>query len=902
MKRIIPKPSKVRTAIYKDLKVRDLLFWTVILLSVFFIAISNITIKLYIIIGLLAIATTLFFIKVEERLYYELYVLLRFLISKKKFKGTEQVAVESVDGDIIKFKGGYCAGVLKISPMEFFLLREEVQDKLIFAFSIIYKNLSVGQKISLIKLDRPIFLDDFSNDVALTLDKIKEKHKEGTLPYSEKMFKAKQFVLKSRKEQLDKINTVDNCCYYNAFYIVVYGTQESVNKTLFSDMRDLRENGIKTDRLADKELLSFIKRTYTQVFDEREITSENDISSLTPSSIVYKPKYVEVDGIRESTFVITRYPIETFNAWATALCNLDFTKVVINARPVEIEKAIKQLDRSASELEEKYNKTGKISTRNETETHYASLKYLVEELGNNNEIFLDTNISITAYDYDNAGGEFRREIRKIINKLGFRTSPMTCRQAEAFRNSTLNATFDTKQVYAQGINSSSLAAAFPFVANQILEKNGILLGENSAPVIIDFFKRDDLHKNSNTVVLGSVGGGKSFFAKTLFTNMLSENVKLFILDPEAEYGILANNFDGKVIDMGSGGIIINPFAVLTDVSDEAEYSGNLLLSHLTFLEEFFASTLDGLGSENLELVLSLLPKLYESKGITPDIDLKNYNGDYPTFDDFAKLVKDYIAKAKSSEEKEKLKTVEMFLSKFSGNGRYSYLWNGQTNLKANEDFIVFNFQTLLSNANKTIARAQMLLLTQYLNNELIHNYNKIKVGAFVKPIVIAIDEAHVFIDPRNPIALTFMKNTAKRCRKYQGMQVVLTQSVNDFLGGVELERESKAVITESQYTFVFPLNASSAADFLKLYDKLDITNEEANEIIDNPRGTAFFIAHQKNRTSFRVIASKEVQHLFEKPFDFDDEAVGSETTEQAIDVSENEEGKTQEEMPVEEQK
>ena len=297
-----------------------------------------------------------------------------------------------------------------------------------------------------------------------------------------------------------------------------------------------------------------------------------------------------------------------------------------------------------------------------------------------------------------------------------------------------------------------------------------------------------------------------------------------------------------------------------------------------------------------------MPKLYESKGITPDIDLKNYNGDYPTFDDFAKLVKDYIAKAKSSEEKEKLKTVEMFLSKFSGNGRYSYLWNGQTNLKANEDFIVFNFQTLLSNANKTIARAQMLLLTQYLNNELIHNYNKIKVGAFVKPIVIAIDEAHVFIDPRNPIALTFMKNTAKRCRKYQGMQVVLTQSVNDFLGGVELERESKAVITESQYTFVFPLNASSAADFLKLYDKLDITNEEANEIIDNPRGTAFFIAHQKNRTSFRVIASKEVQHLFEKPFDFDDEAVGSEATEQAIDVAENEEGKTQEEMPVEEQK
>ena len=205
----------------------------------------------------------------------------------------------------------------------------------------------------------------------------------------------------------------------------------------------------------------------------------------------------------------------------------------------------------------------------------------------------------------------------------------------------------------------------------------------------------------------------------------------------------------------------------------------------------------------------------------------------------------------------------MFLSKFSGSGRYAYLWNGQTNLEANADFVVFNFQTLLANANKTIASAQMLLLTQYLNNELIRNYTKIKKGLNVKPIVIAVDEAHVFIDPNNPVALRFMKNTAKRCRKYNGMQVVMTQSVNDFLGGVELERESKAVITESQYTFVFPLNASSASDFLQLYSKLDITTEEANAIMDNPRGTAFFIAHQRNRTSFRVLANKTVRGLFE---------------------------------------
>ena len=235
----------------------------------------------------------------------------------------------------------------------------------------------------------------------------------------------------------------------------------------------------------------------------------------------------------------------------------------------------------------------------------------------------------------------------------------------------------------------------------------------------------------------------------------------------------------------------------------------------------------------------------------------------------------------------------MFVEKFATGGRYSFLWNGQTNLKANADFVVFNFQTLLANANKTIATAQMLLLTQYLNNELIQNYNRIKRGESSSHIVIAIDEAHIFIDPNNPVALRFMKNTAKRCRKYNGMQVVLTQSVNDFLGGIELERESKAVITESQYTFVFPLNASSAHDFLKLYDKMDITEDESNSIMDNPRGSAFFIAHQRSRTNIRIVAPQELRDLFERKVELPSEEVQDVApTEQAQDVVPD--GETQE--------
>ena len=864
MKRIIPKPSKVRTAIFRDWYIRDFVFLIVACALIALAAFSNLKLNLVLAALIFAIAAPLFLVKVEDqRLYYELYVLFRFKTAKKRFSGSEMTAVESIEDTVIQFKGGYCAGVLKVSPMEFFLLREELQDKYIEAFSVIFKNLAVGQKISIVKLDRPVFLDNNLRELNEKIEKLSNETDNSRLN------EARKYVLDTRKEELERVNAINNCWYYNAFYIVLYGEKDTIiNRTLTNDVRELGVNGITATRISGDELLSFVKRTFTQVFDERDIkfgeNKEDNQSAFTPKEVSFTRKYTEVDGIREKTYVITRYPVETFNAWATALCSMDFTKVVITASPVALDKAIKQLDRSASELEEKYNKTGRISTKSESETHYASLKYLVEELGNNNEVMLDTCITVTAYDYDKKGGEFFNEMRKQINKLGFRANPMACRQPEAYKMATLNSGLERKQVFFQGINSSSLAAAFPFVSNMIIESNGVQLGENTAPVIINFFKRDDMYKNSNVVVLGSVGGGKSFFAKTLFTNLMSDGVRLFILDPEAEYLHLVENCGGKVIDMGAGGNIINPFAVLTDVSDDNESTENLLLAHLTFLEEFFRTTLSGLGSENLELVLSLLPKLYARHNITQKTQLKSYKNDYPTFDDFYEFINELIKQTKSDEEREKLNTVQMFIAKFATGGRYSFLWNGQTNLQANADFIVFNFQTLLANSNKTIAAAQMLLLTQYLNNELIHNYNKIKVGQTVAPIVIAIDEAHVFIDPTNPVALRFMKNTAKRCRKYNGMQVVMTQSVNDFLGGAELERESKAVITESQYTFVFPLNASSAQDFLKLYDKLDITDEEANAIMDNARGSALFIAHQRNRTTFKVVAPNNIRRLFEE--------------------------------------
>jgi len=176
---------------------------------------------------------------------------------------------------------------------------------------------------------------------------------------------------------------------------------------------------------------------------------------------------------------------------------------------------------------------------------------------------------------------------------------------------------------------------------------------------------------------------------------------------------------------------------------------------------------------------------------------------------------------------------------------------------------VFNFQSLLANKNNTVANAQMLLVLKWLENEIIKNreYN-IKYRQN-RRIIVVIDEAHVFIDSKFPIALDFMFQMAKRIRKYNGMQCVITQNIKDFVGTEELARKSTAIINASQYSFIFPLAPNDMTDLIKLYENAGAINEsEQDDIVNNGRGTAFVITSPQERTGVNIVASSGVEEIF----------------------------------------
>ena len=357
----------------------------------------------------------------------------------------------------------------------------------------------------------------------------------------------------------------------------------------------------------------------------------------------------------------------------------------------------------------------------------------------------------------------------------------------------------------RGIPTSTLAGDFPFISRALQDKNGIYIGDNEYPVFIDFFARDNVRVNSNMMVIGKSGSGKSYCVKTLLGNLAADNCKIFILDPEKEYSKLTKSLGGKYIDVGSSlQGILNPFHVNHALEDDdkafeeeqfmTEEEKRLLKKpddsfsqHLQFLEQFFRTILEGISSDAFEFLNTLIVETYKNKGIDENTNIGALKPeDFPIFDDLYNLILKKIKESKDDFTTKNLMTVEAYIKKFASGGRNSKLWNGPTSIETNENFVCFNFQSLIANNNQILTNAQMLLVFRYLNNEIINNKDfNTKFhpdGKNTRKIIIAVDEAHIFINPKYPIALDFMAQMAKRIRKYGGMEVVITQNIADFVG------------------------------------------------------------------------------------------------------------------------
>ena len=874
--RIIPKNTKVKLQFYKGIGIYDVILGIVALAFIALIVTSNLPNKYVLAMIVLFVAAPMYIPIGDIRLYQALAYTVKFGVAKKSFyknkKGNSHISTiipyANISENCINQKDGTVTGVIEIKPIEFNMLSDNKQNFLIEGIiSNTLKNVGIFQEYDIVKLEKPIIFDNYLNNELNRIQKLIAENENKNLTENE--FRKRVEIIEDRINLIETLNTNDKI-YASAYYIALHDiSRQSLENSLDIIEQTLNNGSLEAKRLNDKELAIFLKYSYDKDFDEREFdnySTKEYMQHIYPDSVQFKTLSTRQNGKFLTHFVITDYPLKVENAWGQELFDIPNTKVIMKCKPVEKYKAIKGIDNAINEILSQ-NTLGKASSQIDKQTHLESLQILLEGLQNDNEAFFDTTLIITSYDIDK-NVENKKYVRRKLRELGFKYTEMFGRQIESYFSANIN-TYNKTNI-SRGLNSSIIASCFPFVSNAILDENGLLIGENILPTFVDFFKRDDERVNSNTVIIGKPGSGKSYATKMLLAELASDNAKIFILDPENEYTNLTKNLYGKVLDVSSAKEgRINPFHIIVSLDDEnQDGSNNSFYSHLQFLEEFFRLILQGINSDSLELLNKIIVEVYNKKGINAQTDLSKLSAtDYPIFQDLAEEIDRRLKNEEDEYNLSCYKVLSNYISKFKKGGRNSALWNGPTTFAPQENFVCFNFQKLLANKNNVIGNAQMLLVLKWLDNEVIKNRDYNLLYNANRKIVIAIDEAHVFIDEKFPIALDFMYNLAKRIRKYNGMQIVITQNLKDFVGSPDIARKSSAIINVSQYSFIFSLSPNDMTDLCTLYEKAGQINEnETENIVNLPRGSAFLISGPANRTNIRIVATPLVKQMFEDKY------------------------------------
>ncbi len=911
--RIIPKRTKVRMELFKGVELMDVLVASIGIGICAALLVSNLPGRWFMLVGVLVVVAALVVPIDDDKGYLLLYNVIRYLARYRHFykrghSPQEQKAAAAgkngkakaakaplfsveditpftgIEGDFIQYGGAYSAVVLRIEPVEFRFFSESRQNSVIDrCLGAVLRTCTQDEVINMVKLDQPVVYDGFVENEQVKLTELTDAYLNGLLTDEE--LTVRVGIIQDRISQLETFNRKEKVYRPVHYLMFLHKDRNLLTEQARNAVATLASSDIEAVQLRGAELAVFLKYNYGSAFDEREVKKlkpEQYLDWILPEEIRFASRTVTYDKLITHNFRMRDYPMIVGNAWGADFFNQMGTKVVLKMTPEDRYKAIRDLDRSIDELREQQNNTGKTSKLMEVDMHIDTLSEVMRLLQGENEILFNVGTFIQVNDYELSeaternGGKtpknnalaFKKQIRRNLAEGGFKVTDMLMQQFEAYSSGQLSS-YDAFKRYKRGIHSNSVAAVFPYVDKALSDRDGIYIGQaGGVPAFVNFFQRDRERVNSNTVIIGKSGSGKSYATKTILTQLAAENSKIFILDPENEYSKLAANLQGKVIDVGNATQgRLNPFHIITALADEDEdesESANSFSTHLQFLEEFYRQILPGVEPDALEYLNTMTIRMYEQKGIDETTDLSGLRPeDYPTFDDlYDKIIND-IQTSSGDYIKTNLTILLNYISKFAEGGRNAALWNGASSISTDENFIVFNFQSLLANKNNVIANAQMLLVLKWLDNEVIKNrdYNlKYKAN---RKIVIVIDEAHVFIDSKFPIALDFMFQLAKRIRKYNGMQIVITQNVKDFVGTEELARKSTAIINASQYSFIFPLAPNDMDDLCKLYEKSGAINEsEREDIINNGRGRAFVITGPSERTCVDIVAAEGIEELF----------------------------------------
>jgi conjugal transfer ATP-binding protein TraC len=551
---------------------------------------------------------------------------------------------------------------------------------------------------------------------------------------------------------------------------------------------------------------------------------------IAPAAIEVDFSYLKIDNKYLRTFFVAGYPRFVSANWLSPLINFDHTlDISMFIYPVEIKGTLDDLRRKIAEMEAEIStdiQRGRVvdpSTQAKLEDALA----LQEELAKGTEHFFQFSLYITIpADSLQELEEVSREVEATLGSLLIIAKTASLQMEEGFKT-TLPLGVDLLNI-TRNMDTTSLATTFPFTSSELTANEGILYGVNQHNGSLVIFDRFNL-ENSNAVIFGKSGSGKSYLVKLEALRSLMMGTELIIIDPEEEYHQLCEAVGGEYIKFGFGSRAkINPFDLPSQqLSFPGEKTENELGFKLLSLHSLLKIMLGEMSANEEAILDRALVAAYKSKGITPDP--ATYEQEPPLLEDLYKTLL-----GMESKEGQLLATrLEKFVK-----GSLTGIFDQHSNVNLKNPFTVFSLKDVEGDLRPVV----MFIILDYIWT---------KVKAELKKRIVIVDEAWYLM--RYPDSAQFLESIAKRARKYYLGLSTITQDVPDFLSSPYGE----SIITNSSVQILMKQHPA-AID--RLGEVFYLSEGEKNFLLSANIGEGLFFAGE-NHVAIKVISSPQEHKL-----------------------------------------
>ena len=585
------------------------------------------------------------------------------------------------------------------------------------------------------------------------------------------------------------------------------------------------------------------------------------LNTITPMGIEFKRNSLIWGENLGRVYGVTKYPQEVETGWLSRINNIPSTVVCQTFTPVDAGALIEALSRNICQNRGIAQSTRDPLTRQRAEKGAEDGERIMREIDQNGETV--GKMSILAMPLSKDESLFSKNAKRVEGIfMGTRCKlrGMANLQEQALQTlspyHTINPT--VANVVDRIVPIKTFVGGFPFASSGYSDGSGYYFGKDASDglITLDIWKRGGDRTNSNIVVMGIPGVGKSTKIKDMMISEYMKGTKLIVIDPEREYQDLCRKLKGDWINAGGGtGGMVNPLQIRPAPRDDEDEENPLFTDegkgmgddghshipdmaiHIKTLEIFFSLYLPSLSDMQKALLKQCVEEVYLKFGINWDTDISKLKpADFPTFTDLYALIGD---KTKLVGEHDYMVLGSLLRDIAQGADRF--LWNGHTSIDPKSRMICLD--TLdLQNTGDTIKKTQYFNILSWAWEHMSRD-RKEKVMLFC-------DEAYLLIDPNVPQSLVFIRNVAKRARKYEAGLTIISHSVADFLDPA-VKMYGQALLDTPCYKIIMGTDGKNLKETRDLYD---LTEAEQELLLSKRRGEGLLI-----------IGSKRLHAKFEIP-------------------------------------